>query len=1150
MPGPNGLRARDRLRIVDSSPEPSVSFAPPDPLVIGPQGRTRATRAPVAVGPGRAVIATSARVRVDAEDGVSGYPIQPGKVQTPALRDETLARTRLLDWLEVKIHSRVVFVIADAGYGKTTLLADFSRRTRLRTLWYRIDEEDRDWVGFLSHLVAAGREHDPGFAPSTSALLRSLEPGGTTREDAIETFLAELPSIASDGAVLVFDDFHLADEVSDIRLIAREIVTRAPERLSIVFASRRQPAVPVARLRSLGELAEIGIAELRFSESEMEQLFRETFRRPLEADVLAELARRTEGWAASLSLVQAALRERSPAETRSFVRGLSGAHDELHDYLAEEVVGDLPAIHQQYLMRPSILQLVTAELAQVATGLAAIEVQSLLTESERLGLLGRRTERRASGQRYDPLVREFLESRLVRDIGRDAVNELHSEIARWAEPYDWQTAAYHYVACRRWVDLQRVLEASLETIMAAGAFSIAAEYIEQMPDGLPLSATVEVVRSRLASLVGDIEQVMAHAKRAVEIDPGSDVVVNNLIASSYLSGELDVALGLADHLAVQARSPLMRSVGQAASVSIRTSVDYELTSAIRVMEDLAQRSRENGHPHFEGVSLLNASLMYRAQGATRHVLSASSQAIDALSSSSSGNELASATFIKAWGLAFQGDLQAARQLMRGIGADLRNSSRAEFLVEHAELEAQFGDAGLALHLLSETEGLRVPGSVEAVARLVRTQLRIRDHDFKGATLELANAPTTRPTSIPGHSNHILAMTAVVAALNHAPQAKSLALVATASADRQHAHLWRALATLSNAAGTGQIGPALIELPQNLRGVISLACELVLDRLDALSEAAMDVVTEEAASRPERWRPAIRRAVSEGTERSRLVAARLLDIVGDQSDVVRLRAFAREPGRVGIDRMLGRTLARRLAPRAIVEDLGRVTIRLGSVEIGGGEVRRKVLATLCFLLTKPRFAAAREEVMDAMWPDMDPTAALNSLNQTLYFLRRVFEPAYSEDTSAGYVHQESDIVWLDPVLVQSRSAMSAELVAEYANAPSPEGVRRLSDTYVGRFALDFAYEDWANDFRESLHVGYLHVIESSIREDIQTGHFERGIEIARRALELDPGLDTLELSLLRLLKNAGAHSAAAEQYGRYAHLLREELGVDPPPFETI
>ena len=186
----------------------------------------------------------------------------------------------------------------------------------------------------------------------------------------------------------------------------------------------------------------------------------------------------------------------------------------------------------------------------------------------------------------------------------------------------------------------------------------------------------------------------------------------------------------------------------------------------------------------------------------------------------------------------------------------------------------------------------------------------------------------------------------------------------------------------------------------------------------------------------------------------------------------------------------------------------------------------------------------------MWPEMDPTAALNSLNQTLYFLRRVFEPAYSEDTSAGYVHQESDVVWLDPLLVQSRSAICADLVAEYERSGNPEVVRQLGQQYIGRFALDFAYEDWASDFRESLHVAYLHVIESSIQDDIRSGHYMRGVEAARRALELDPGLDALELSLLRLLKNAGAHSAAAEQYGRYAHLLREELGIDPPPLDAI
>src|SRR6476661_6378882 len=173
-----GMPDQPSLHLVDMPRSASVSFAPPDPVVLGARGRTP-SRPPIAVGPGRAETVEPNRVRAEPRDGVT-YPIQPGKIQAPALRDETLARMRLLDWLDVKIHSRVVFVIADAGYGKTT---------------------------FLAHLVSAGREFDPDFAPRTVAILRSLEPGGPTREDAIETFLDELPAIAADGAALIFDDF-------------------------------------------------------------------------------------------------------------------------------------------------------------------------------------------------------------------------------------------------------------------------------------------------------------------------------------------------------------------------------------------------------------------------------------------------------------------------------------------------------------------------------------------------------------------------------------------------------------------------------------------------------------------------------------------------------------------------------------------------------------------------------------------------------------------------------------------------------------------------------------------------------------------------------------------------------------------------------
>src|SRR4051812_696831 len=259
------------VRLVDSRRETFVSFAPPEPDGPGPRGRTPA-RVPIAVGPGRALTAEPDRERADARGGVT-YPIQPGKVQAPALRDETLARHRLLDWLDVKIHNRVVFVIADAGYGKTTLLADFSRRTRLRTLWYRMDEEDRDWVTFLSYLVAAGREHDPAFAARTHALLQGTGPSGPSRDEVIGTFVRELPDVAPTPTAVILDDFHVADGSGDVSNVLRSLIASGPERLTFVISSRHVPEVPVGRLRVQGELAELKKRDLAFSEVEIADLF-------------------------------------------------------------------------------------------------------------------------------------------------------------------------------------------------------------------------------------------------------------------------------------------------------------------------------------------------------------------------------------------------------------------------------------------------------------------------------------------------------------------------------------------------------------------------------------------------------------------------------------------------------------------------------------------------------------------------------------------------------------------------------------------------------------------------------------------------------------------------------------------------------------
>ncbi len=468
---------------------------------------------------------------------MTGYPIQPAKVQGPLLRDETLARNRLLDWLAAKIHHRVILVLADAGYGKTTLLADFSRRTRVRTLWYRLDDDDRDWISFLSHLVAAGRVHDPGFAPNTAALLSDLALGGPTRETATEVFLRELPAIAERGAILILDDFHLVDESPDVRLIARELVARAPERLSIVFASRRVPSVPLARLRAAGEVAEIGTDDLRFDASETALLFTETYGRALEPDVLADVAAKTEGWAASLQLVQAALRDRTPAQIRQFIRGLSGADQELYDYLAEEVVGDLPDDLQQFLMRTSILQVVTTDLACVVTDLDVGDVAGMTAAAERLTLLSRPSRSAKGPQRYHPLVREFLEARLRTTIGAAAVADLHRRAAVAA--LDWRVAAYHFREAGDYPSVASTIAGAIPEIMGGGQHAAAIEEIDRVPEAVR-PPVLNLVVSRIRLQRRDYSSAIEMSRAVLDtVEPGSqesDFALLNLVTLYMQSG--------------------------------------------------------------------------------------------------------------------------------------------------------------------------------------------------------------------------------------------------------------------------------------------------------------------------------------------------------------------------------------------------------------------------------------------------------------------------------------------------------------------------------------------------------------------------------------------------------------------------------------
>jgi LuxR family maltose regulon positive regulatory protein len=379
--------------------------------------------------------------------GMSRLPVQSARIHCPPPRDDTLSRERLNSWLERAAAGRLGLIVAEAGFGKTTLLADWAMHTDRMTAWYRLEPDDRDWLTFIRHIVASGRELDPGFAPDTFRLLHELETGGTNQRELTVSLAREVAAFGTGGArglTLILDDYHVVDGFAETEPIVRALLDRTAPGFSMVIATRAMPSFPMGRLRARGGVMILEGPDLCFDVTETSRLFRDAYRRPLDEDVVAELVARTDGWAALLTLVRTGLDDPGATDPRALVAQLDMSRGDLYDFLAEEMLGTLAPDLQRFLARVALLTAVDAPTAALVDGRSPDAVAASIAECERLGLLARPD--RASPHRFHPLVREFLEAHLTAEIGREAVRELHRVVAQATELTDWYAAAWHYRA--------------------------------------------------------------------------------------------------------------------------------------------------------------------------------------------------------------------------------------------------------------------------------------------------------------------------------------------------------------------------------------------------------------------------------------------------------------------------------------------------------------------------------------------------------------------------------------------------------------------------------------------------------------------------------------------------------------------------------
>jgi len=391
-------------------------------------------------------------------------------------------RARLLARLAEGMGRGLTVVCTPAGFGKTTLLGDWARRSRRPAAWLSLDAGDNDPARFWRYVAAALERVRPGTGAPVAALLQG--PEQPPLEAVAVAVINELMSVPGEGeVVLVLDDYHLI-EAPPVHDSVAFLLDRLPPGLRLVVASRADPPLPLARLRARGQLAELRAADLRFTLEETAVFLRETTGLELPAASVAALQDRTEGWAAGVQL--AALSLRGHADPAGFVESFAGSHRYVLDYLTEEVLARQPEPLVRFLLETSVLDRLNGPLCDAVTG--RTDSQALLEALERANLFLVPLDEERRWWRYHHLFADLLRVRLAHERPERAP-ELHHAAAAWHEQHGFaDEAVRHALAAGEVAWAARLVERHVEGLLRRSEGATLGRWLAALP--------TESVRSR------------------------------------------------------------------------------------------------------------------------------------------------------------------------------------------------------------------------------------------------------------------------------------------------------------------------------------------------------------------------------------------------------------------------------------------------------------------------------------------------------------------------------------------------------------------------------------------------------------------------------------------------------------------------------
>lgn len=431
------------------------------------------------------------------------------KFSPPNLPGNLLQRPVLESFLMKGLQekARLFLITAPAGYGKSTLIANWISKNHIKHIWLNLDPTDSD----LPKLIFAIQQ-TLGIAECEDKGISSKQVEKDYQSTHDVNIILESINQLNKTFLLIFDRLDEVDSNKTQDFIY-SLSTQLPAHAACVVISRKNTSLPISRMRAHSQLVELNERDLRFTSKEIRLFVEKTSGVLIDTNNLDVLTRKTSGWVAGLRLAIDLLGKQLAIPNSLTVNGLSGSQRFIADYFNEEIYSKIDKSLRKFMANCSVLGQFSARLCQSVLEDGDIDHFIRTLTENRLFII--EIEGRQGWFEFHPLFSDYLTSK----CGPDEKRALNRKAALWFQQQDQLDIAVDYSlkSGDEQIALE-IIEPVCEKAILDGEIETITTWLEKWArNGFQKRAELLVYQGWIMALQGNFVQAQILNERAGEI---------------------------------------------------------------------------------------------------------------------------------------------------------------------------------------------------------------------------------------------------------------------------------------------------------------------------------------------------------------------------------------------------------------------------------------------------------------------------------------------------------------------------------------------------------------------------------------------------------------------------------------------------------